>query len=137
MFEFWREATATSVPRLLCQSGRRRPENVSILISSLFFGGREATTGNTSVLRRLASVLNKSILLARPILGDPGAVSLCLKTFFAPFLPTRLTAPGSPRMAHPCLIYGTSKEIYPTPRASVDIGPLHMSPVDRLARLLG
>ena len=35
MFEFWREATATSVPGLLCQSGRRRPENVSIL-SSLF-----------------------------------------------------------------------------------------------------
>ena len=103
----------------------------------LFFGGREATTGNTSALRRLASVLNKSILLAHPILGDPGAVSLCLKTFFAPFLPTRLTAPGSPRMAHPCLIYGTSKEIYPTPRASVDIGPLHMSPVDRLARLPG
>ena len=31
MFEFWREATATSVPGLLCQSGRRRPENVSIL----------------------------------------------------------------------------------------------------------
>ena len=33
MFEFWREATATSVPGLLCQSGRRRPENVSILSS--------------------------------------------------------------------------------------------------------
>ena len=55
------------------------------------------------------------------ILGDPGAVSraglkgatkgfkhgrkspwlptlLCLKTFVAPFLPSRLTAPGSPRM---------------------------------------
>ena len=37
MFEFWREATATSVPGLLCQSGRRRPENVSIL-SSLLLG---------------------------------------------------------------------------------------------------
>ena len=35
MFEFWREATAASVPGLLCQSGRRRPENVSILISLL------------------------------------------------------------------------------------------------------
>ena len=33
MFEFWREATATSVPGLLCQSGRRRPQNVSILSS--------------------------------------------------------------------------------------------------------
>ena len=33
MFEFWREATATSVPGLLCQSGRRRSENVSILSS--------------------------------------------------------------------------------------------------------
>ena len=33
MFEFWREATATSVPGLLCQSGRARPENFSILSS--------------------------------------------------------------------------------------------------------
>ena len=33
MFEFWREATAASVPGLLCQSGHRRPENVSILSS--------------------------------------------------------------------------------------------------------
>ena len=33
MFEFWREATATSAPGLLCQSGRRLPENVSILSS--------------------------------------------------------------------------------------------------------
>ena len=38
MFEFWREATATSVPGLLCQSGRRRPENVSILSSLLKAG---------------------------------------------------------------------------------------------------
>ena len=35
MFEFWREATATSVPGLLCQFGRRRAENVSILSSLL------------------------------------------------------------------------------------------------------
>ena len=35
MFEFWREATATSFPGLLCQSCGRRPENVSILISLL------------------------------------------------------------------------------------------------------
>ena len=31
MFDFWREATAALVPGFLCQSGRRRPENVSIL----------------------------------------------------------------------------------------------------------
>ena len=35
MFEFWREAMAVLVPGLLCQSGRRRPENVSILSSLL------------------------------------------------------------------------------------------------------
>ena len=33
MFEFWREATATTAPGLLCQSGRRLPENFSILCS--------------------------------------------------------------------------------------------------------
>ena len=50
------------------------------------------------------------LLLLQPILGDPGGVSraglkgatkvfnLCLKTFVAPFLPARLTAPGPPRM---------------------------------------
>ena len=37
MFEFWREATAASVPGFLCQSGRRRPENVSILSSLLLY----------------------------------------------------------------------------------------------------
>ena len=36
MFKFWREETAASVPGLLCQTGRRRPENVSILSSLLF-----------------------------------------------------------------------------------------------------
>ena len=33
MFYFWREATAALVPGFLCQSVRRRPENVSILSS--------------------------------------------------------------------------------------------------------
>ena len=33
MFYFWREATAALVPGFLCQSGRRHPENVSILSS--------------------------------------------------------------------------------------------------------
>ena len=36
MFEFWREATAASVPGLLCPSGRRRPENASILSSLIY-----------------------------------------------------------------------------------------------------
>ena len=50
MFEFWREATATSLPGFLCQSGRRRPENVSILTSltkllngTLLARGRDST----------------------------------------------------------------------------------------------
>ena len=43
MFEFWREATAASVPVFLCQSGRRRPENVSIL-SSLMYDLNTLTT---------------------------------------------------------------------------------------------
>ena len=30
----------------------------------------------------------------------PGLFRLCLKTLVAPFLPARLTAPGSPRMVH-------------------------------------
>ena len=47
MFEFWREATATSVPGLLCQSGRRRPENVSIL-SSLTYVWRDGRSQNDS-----------------------------------------------------------------------------------------
>ena len=42
MFDFWREATAASVPGFLCQSGRRRPENLSIL-SSLFFSSNNVT----------------------------------------------------------------------------------------------
>ena len=33
MFYIWREATAALVPGFLCESGRRRPENVSILSS--------------------------------------------------------------------------------------------------------
>ena len=50
MFEFWREATDTSVPGLLCQSGRRRPENVSIL-SSLFIkdGASTANKRDTKI----------------------------------------------------------------------------------------
>ena len=35
MFYFWPGATAALVPGFLCQSGRRRPENVSILSSLL------------------------------------------------------------------------------------------------------
>ena len=39
MFYFWRGATAALVPGFLCQSGRRRPENVSILSSLIIEGG--------------------------------------------------------------------------------------------------
>ena len=35
------------------------------------------------------------------ILGDSGAISRVGRAFIAPFLPTWLTAPGSPRMSHP------------------------------------
>ena len=44
MFYFWRGATAALVPGFLCQSGRRRPENVSILSSLLVRYRRERLT---------------------------------------------------------------------------------------------
>ena len=67
---------------------------------------------------------------ARDILGGPGAVSragrkgvtkvfkygkksLCLKTFVAPFLPDRLTAPGPPRMSKGALIGSEAKRHFP------------------------
>ena len=50
MFEFWRETTATSVPGLLCQSGRRRPENVSILSSLI---GNDDDNGSENVAKRM------------------------------------------------------------------------------------
>ena len=50
MFEFWREATAASVAGWLCQSGRRRPENVSIL--------KWLVSGWSAVIRVTASVIN-------------------------------------------------------------------------------
>ena len=50
MFEFWREATAASVPGLLCHSGRRRSENVSIL-SSLLTVAKNAIVKATFQLR--------------------------------------------------------------------------------------
>ena len=37
MFEFWREATAASVPGLLCQSGRRRPERLYLKFPITFY----------------------------------------------------------------------------------------------------
>ena len=43
MFEFWREATAAFVPGLLCESGRRRPENFSILSSLINHAMEEST----------------------------------------------------------------------------------------------
>ena len=67
---------------------------------------------------------------ARDMLGGPGAVSragrkgvtkvfkygqksLCLKTFVAPFLPDRLTAPGPPRMSKGALIRQRSEASLP------------------------
>ena len=44
MFDFWREATAASVLGFLCQSGRRRPENDSILSSLITWAGTYTTT---------------------------------------------------------------------------------------------
>ena len=38
-----------------------------------------------------------------------GQKSLCLKTFVAPFLPDRLTAPGPPRMSKGALIGSEAK----------------------------
>ena len=49
MFYFWRGATAALVPGFLCQSGRRRPENVSILSSLL--APTTATVGKTALLK--------------------------------------------------------------------------------------
>ena len=77
MFEFWREATATSVPALLCQSGHRRPKNVSIL-SSLVTPGRQREHAQhvsslkiyfRSRLTTVASRILKSLILAARRLG--------------------------------------------------------------------
>ena len=51
MFYFWREATAALVPGFLCQSGRRRPENASIL-SSLFWYSEDLNMQFSSSLNR-------------------------------------------------------------------------------------
>ena len=42
-----------------------------------------------------------------------GQKSLCLKTFVAPFLPDRLTAPGPPRMSKGALIGSEAKRPFP------------------------
>ena len=49
MFYFWRGATAALVPGFLCQSGRRRPENVSILSSLFLLAG----IGYTEIIEAL------------------------------------------------------------------------------------
>ena len=58
MFEFWREATAASVPG---QSGRRRPENVSVL-SFLAFSWRPRELSFRFFFYFLFFLLNKSTL---------------------------------------------------------------------------
>ena len=56
MFEFWREATANSLPGLLCQSGRRRPSLLGTLRSDDGDGNGNATKAiglisKTTILR--------------------------------------------------------------------------------------
>ena len=51
MFYFWREATAALVPGFLCQSGRRRPENVSIWGSLLSGKQLDIAEDESTVLR--------------------------------------------------------------------------------------
>ena len=51
MFEFWREARAASVPGLLCQSGRRRPENKHAVC------GTDSQCKSTSLPKKLATIL--------------------------------------------------------------------------------
>ena len=48
MFYFWRGATAALVPGFLCQSGRRRPENDSILSSLMLIDGTLIASPQTS-----------------------------------------------------------------------------------------
>ena len=55
MFYFWRGATAALVPGFLCQSGRRHPENVSIL-SSLLWGEAPFPNRGPRVFNNLASL---------------------------------------------------------------------------------
>ena len=55
MFYFWRGATAALVPGFLCQSGRRRPENVSILSSLLDYITTAPPPNLTPLLHNTAS----------------------------------------------------------------------------------
>ena len=86
MFEFWREATATSVPGLLCQSGRRRPENVSIL-SSLIFPA--PTANGFHRLRNTWSSLPSQWLVG----GGEGQKWFATKKFNSPFWTKIWTSP--------------------------------------------
>ena len=45
--------------------------------------------------------------------GTQGLFRLCLKTFVAPFLPARLTAPGSPRMGSAKSAQGCRRRVSP------------------------
>ena len=46
--------------------------------------------------------------------GTRGQFRPYLKTFVPPFLPTRLTAPGSPRMVHHASLYVQGKRLFST-----------------------
>ena len=71
-------------------------------------GSSEAALLLTDAVRSSCAKNKRSLVKLKSILGDPGAVSRVgrnggtnvfnLKTFVPPFLPTRLTARGSPRM---------------------------------------
>ena len=67
MFEFWREATATSAPGLLCQSGRRLPENVSLPSKQLHTQAAQAQYRNVDVTLACERfcVTNKSLQALR------------------------------------------------------------------------
>ena len=121
MFEFWREATATSVPGLLCQSGRRRPENVSILSRPYFSKGEKR---RPEIRLRFAGLLPFSIKVSCLLTpsSEPRGQSVCAwklsSRLFSPpdWLPLGLRGWLTLVwfMAHP-------RKFTPTLHASVDI----------------
>ena len=71
-------------------------------------GSSEAALLLTDAVRSSCATNKRRLVKLKSILGDPGALSRVgrkggtkvfnLKTFVPPFLPTRMTSPGSPRM---------------------------------------
>ena len=87
MFEFWRKAKAASVPGLLCQSGHRRPENVSILSSlvckrpralkyiNISFQSYSRSLHERIILQNSRKQLVNNQLYLRPLLWVPEVVT--------------------------------------------------------------